>query len=211
MAPSAIDHLVITAPTLELGADFVGRILGVPLQPGGAHPRMGTHNRLLRLGPATYLEVIAADPTAPAPGRPRWFGLDRLASDAEPRLATWVVRTADIEAVRAGVPEPLGPAEAMTRGALSWRLTVPPDGAMPLDGLVPALIQWDSPDHPAGALPDRGCALERLEARHPDPDRLRAALAAMGLGSGIQVSSGPVPALVAHIRTPAGACRIGPA
>nr|WP_242487959.1 VOC family protein [Pseudomonas sp. TH31] len=25
---------------------------------------MGTHNRLLRLGPETYLEVIAIDPTA---------------------------------------------------------------------------------------------------------------------------------------------------
>jgi hypothetical protein len=26
-----------------------------------------------------YLEIIATDPEAPAPGRPRWFGLDQPA------------------------------------------------------------------------------------------------------------------------------------
>ena len=211
MVPCAIDHLVITAPTLDLGAEFVTGVLGVPLQPGGEHPRMGTHNRLLRLGASVYLEVIAVDPGAARPGRPRWFGLDGLAADAAPRLATWVARTADLEAARAGVPEPPGAIEAMTRGALRWRLTIPPDGAMPLDGLAPALIQWESPVHPAQGLPDRGCVLERLEARHPDPGRLRAALAALGLGDQVRVSAGPAPALVAHIRTPGGLRRLGPA
>ena len=60
-----IDHLTITAPSLERGAAFVAEALGVALQPGGEHPRMGTHNQLLRLGDDCYLEVIAANPVAP--------------------------------------------------------------------------------------------------------------------------------------------------
>ena len=42
MVPNAIDHLVITAPTLELGTDYVTGLHGVPLEPGGQHLRMGT-------------------------------------------------------------------------------------------------------------------------------------------------------------------------
>lgn len=49
---------------------------------------MGTHNLMLRLGDSSYLEIIAINPAAPAPGRPRWFALDRLAGDGSPRLAT---------------------------------------------------------------------------------------------------------------------------
>jgi catechol 2,3-dioxygenase-like lactoylglutathione lyase family enzyme len=64
---STLDHLAIVAPDLDSGCAFVSRVLGVDLQPGGAHPRMGTHNRLLRLGPDTYLEVIAIDPSAQRP------------------------------------------------------------------------------------------------------------------------------------------------
>ena len=42
-----LDHLAITAPTLEIGVRWVEERLGVRLSPGGAHPMMGTHNRLL--------------------------------------------------------------------------------------------------------------------------------------------------------------------
>ena len=32
---------------------------------------MGTHNLLMRIGDQVYLELIAIDPEAPTPGRPR--------------------------------------------------------------------------------------------------------------------------------------------
>ncbi|MCD0504910.1 VOC family protein, partial [Bordetella petrii] len=54
-----LDHIAVAAPDLASGADWVERALGVRPQRGGAHPRMGTHNLLLRLGPDVYLEVIA--------------------------------------------------------------------------------------------------------------------------------------------------------
>jgi hypothetical protein len=85
-----LDHLTITSPSLQAGDDWVFDRLGVLSQAGGAHPRMGTHNLLLRLGEAMFLEVIAIDPAAQKPTRARWFELDRLPIDATPRLACWV-------------------------------------------------------------------------------------------------------------------------
>ena len=43
---------------------------------------MGTHNALIKLGPALYLEIIAIDPDGTAPPRPRWFELDTPAMQA---------------------------------------------------------------------------------------------------------------------------------
>jgi len=69
------DHLAVSALTLDEGVAHVESALGVALQGGGQHVKMGTHNRLLALGDL-YLEVIAPDPGLPRPDRPRWFDLD---------------------------------------------------------------------------------------------------------------------------------------
>ena len=53
-----LDHIVIAAATLDEGTQFTEDLLGVLLASGGQHHFMGTHNRLLSLGPKTYLEVI---------------------------------------------------------------------------------------------------------------------------------------------------------
>ena len=137
--------------------------LGVAMWPGGEHPAMGTHNRLLRLGENTYLEVIAVNPAAGKPQRPRWFGLDRLMPDSPPRLAAWVARTADIESTFSASVEPLGTLLPMRRGDLAWRISVPNDGDVIFGGIVPMLIEWQTRTHPASRLPDSGCDLEALE------------------------------------------------
>ena len=64
-----LDHLVVTAPNLKSGVQWVRDTLGATPELGGKHPRMGTHNCLLQLGEQTYLEVISPDPNAPDPGR----------------------------------------------------------------------------------------------------------------------------------------------
>lgn len=201
---SLIDHLVVTAPDLDTGAAWVKSHLGVEPVPGGEHAAMGTHNRLLKLGPASYLEVIAVNPAAPAPARPRWFALDEREPGEPPRLATWVVRTTDIEAAQAASPVVSGYVTPMSRGDLNWRITIPRNGAMPLQGVAPTLIQWQD-RHPAAALPESGCVLVRLEAFHPRAEKVQAMLAAIGFHGEFSVSplpAGESPRLVAHIRTP---------
>jgi hypothetical protein len=204
-----IDHLVVTAPTLEGGAEFVTQALGVAPGPGGQHPRMGTHNLLLKLGESTFLEVIATDPAAPPPGRPRWFALDDAASTTAPRLVGWVARTDDLRGCPADLLALLGPIETMTRGAREWLITIPADGALPLGGALPMLIEWQSPRTPAGAgLADAGCALAGLGLRHPQPERLAALLELAGLADRVTPGAG-APGVWADIVTPQGLRTLG--
>ena len=186
---SNIDHIVIAAPSLESGEAFVQQALGVALQAGGSHPRMGTHNLLLRLGDKTYLEVISPDPSAPSPDRPRWFGLDNLPAHGAPRLLTWVAWTSDIRAAAAAASEDLGPIEAMNRGAFRWQITIPGDGAPVLGGAVPALIQWETGGHPAAGLEDRGLSLESLTIFHSDPLRVTKLVESIGIEGPLAVSA----------------------
>jgi Glyoxalase-like domain len=202
-----IDHLAIVAPDLAVGARYVEEALGVAPQQGGAHPRMGTHNLLLRLGPTMYLEIIAIDPSAPAPGRARWFSLDTLAADATPRLATWAARTTDIVAAARACGPDVGPVEAMSRNALTWRITIPADGSMPHEGAAPTLIEWQTEVHPAAAMMDKGCTLAALEIFHPDPPSIRSWLGAIGFEGDVNIralADARAPYLVAHIDTPSG-------
>jgi len=201
---SSLDHLVITAPSLAAGVEHVRRALGIAPATGGEHPRMGTHNALLRLGGASYLEVIAANPAAPRPAHPRWFELDRVAPDGAPRLAAWVARSSDLRTIAVTSPIPLGTVEAATRGDLAWNITLPAGGALVEEGVVPMVIEWTGGSHPAGRLPDVGLSLEMLELAHPRPDAIESVLKWMGFEGPVNVQRGDVPSLRARVRTPGG-------
>ncbi|WP_050462398.1 VOC family protein [Herbaspirillum autotrophicum] len=201
------DHLVVTAFTLADGVAWVERTLGVSLQNGGEHVRMGTHNALLRLGPDFYLEVIAVNPAAPKPDRPRWFGMDALHAGSPPRLAGWVVRTNNIAAAVAASPVDVGPVESMSRGTLNWLITIPADGRFPLDGVMPTLIEWHTPSHPAANLQESACTLHRLQGFHAQAVDIMRSLALIGLQDDILISApaaGQAPYLRAEIHTPDG-------
>ena len=184
----ALDHLVVAARTLEEGAEWLEARLGVAPRPGGRHAMMGTHNLLLSLGPQAYLEIIAIDPHAPAPARPRWFSLDEPAVRARgakaPGLAHWVVRADDLDAVRSGLGERVGEILEMSRGDYRWRIGVPPDGSLPEAGAFPTLIQWQGESHPAMALPDERCRIEWMAVRSPRAGAIEADLAACGFTGG---------------------------
>ncbi|QET01008.1 MULTISPECIES: VOC family protein [Cupriavidus] len=220
----ALDHLVIAAPDLDTGADYVAAALGVAPAGGGAHARMGTHNRVLGMYGGVYLEVIAIDPAATgqhAPERPRWFGLDgelvqqRLRDG--PFLLHWaarVERPADLSRWQAQYPDRIAPAIPMSRGHLHWRLTVPDDGSLPAwrgeaasagEGVFPTLIQWDVADYPGRSLPRQDLALRRLHGSHPHAELLRQGLAWIGADHLIAIEqTDGVPLLRAEIETPNG-------
>jgi hypothetical protein len=178
------DHLVVAAATLEAGADYIEGKLGIRVPEGGRHPLMGTHNRLMQLGGGAFLEIIAIDPEAPAPDRPRWFSLDDPATQeriaARPALATWVVRTRNIHETLAPCPIDAGPVETGRRGDMTWKITIREDGSMPAGGLFPTLIEWPDGAGPASRMSDLGCRLEALHIAHEEPQRLSAALRAIG-------------------------------
>lgn len=201
MSVLRLDHLAVCCSDLAEGAAWAEAALGVALAPGGQHAAMGTHNRLLSLGPGEYLEVIAINPAAPAPGRPRWFDLDRFAGP--PRLANWVAATDDLDATLALAPQGLGRPMDLARGDLRWRMAVPDDGVLPFDGGFPALIQWQGQGHPAPRLPDHGIRLVTLDISHPQATALEAVLGALLDDPRLHLRQGPA-AMHASFCTPNG-------
>jgi hypothetical protein len=195
-----LDHIAVSAETVEAAAAAVEAALGVALQPGGRHDRFGTHNRLLGLADGLYLEAIAVDPEAPEPDRPRWFGLDRFSGP--PRLSNWICRTRDLDGVLAALPG-AGQAVALKRGDLAWSMAVPAAGGLPFDNLHPAVIRWECDIHPSAILKDAGCALRRLVVVHPEAGALRDLLAPVLRDARVCFEPGD-PALLAEIATPHG-------
>ena len=172
-----LDHIVVAATTLVEGQHHIEAALGVTLQRGGQHEFMGTHNMLLKLGDACYLEVIAIDPSLKAPSRPRWFALDdprtRVQLQSGPKLIHWVIRTADIAAAATSLGALCGPIVAANRGDLHWQITIPEDGSMPMSGACPTLIQWSEGPHVATRMQDQSCRLHHLEICHPQATDLQ--------------------------------------
>jgi hypothetical protein len=175
------DHLVLACRDLDSGSRWLAQRLGVEPVAGGRHAFMGTHNRLLQVSSPTharcYLELIAVDPDAPAPARPRWFGLDDPALQARladaPELVAWVGRSPQIDMHRWGlitVGLQAGTTVTTERAVpgsikpLRWQIVLREDGATLLGGALPVLIQWMS-GHPCERLPDSPVQLRRLAVR----------------------------------------------
>ncbi len=208
---TAFDHLVLGTADLARGRLWLEKMLGVKMSERGVHARMGTHNHLLSLGPSAYLELIAVDPEGSEPFMPRWFGLDtadtRERIALRPRVIGWVARTDAIDALSGQTGGLLGSVQNMERGDFRWRITIPQDGYPLEGGLVPSLIQWDTPVHPCERLPDQQCRLEWMEAAHPNPAKVQYLLGEIGMEKSLTLTPSPPYSgmtLCAYIRTPAG-------
>ncbi|MBN9409967.1 MAG: VOC family protein [Burkholderiales bacterium] len=206
-----LDHVTMGTSSLEAGAAWVQRELGVDMPPGGKHPDMSTHNRVLNVGGEHFLELIAIDPDAPPVPHRRWFALDEADVQARiaerPRGLGWVVRVPDIAAIQARSPVDLGRITDMSRGGRTWRLTVREDGRMPFDGLVPAFIEWSPGPHPSQNMKFLGPELVAVDLRHPDADDLRKTLALLGVDSLARVIQADAPALCLTFKLPDGSLR----
>lgn len=215
MNRSEFDHLVIACKTLDDGAAWVEQQLGVRPSNGGKHVAMGTHNALLKLGPRAFLEVIAIDPAAEPPQRPRWFSLDEPEMQAQlatgPRLITWVVRSQSLATACARVPD-LGEIMPMSRGEFRWSIAVPETGSLAWGGILPTAIQWAAGEdgvvhHPGDVLEDSGCEWVRLELSHPaavlGTSGIMGMFRELKIFGPVNLAPGPK-RLAATIRTPGG-------
>ena len=195
-----LDHLAVAGADLAAAQAHVETALGVPMQAGGEHDVFHTHNALLGLQDALYLEAIAANPGAPAPTRPRWFDLDRF--EGGPRLTNWICRTDDLDAAVARFEE-AGMPVSLRRGDLRWRMAVPASGILPFDNLFPALIQWEGEETPPSRLQQSAVRLTRLTIQHPWIEALKSMLAPVLADDRLQFEAGPA-GLSASFETPDG-------
>jgi hypothetical protein len=208
------------AASLAEGVAWCEATLGVTPGPGGEHPLMGTHNRLLRIAtpdfPNAYLEIIAINPVANndqrTPGK-CWFDMENPVLAAQvardgPQLIHWVARVPDVRAAVASLAEQgihrgevIQASRATPSGLLQWQITVRSDGQRLMDGCLPTLIQWGD-THPAASMPESGVTLQSLDLRHPDATALRAACDRLGLA---QPTVTPGPARLSfRLQTPKG-------
>ena len=222
--PAQIDHLVIAAASLAQGVQWCEDTLGISPGPGGEHPLMGTHNRLITLAspefPTAYLEIIAIHSGA-LYGRSnwagRWFDLDnadlQLALRQNgPQLIHFVASTAQASAGALALAQlgldrgPLLEASRMTpHGLLEWKITVRDDGQRLLNGTLPTLIEWGAV-HPAHNMAASGVSLQALTVCHPQAELLRAAYQAIDL-HGVGITQGASD-LVATLHTPKGTVQL---
>lgn len=220
-----LDHLVVAAASLAEGVAWCEATLGVTPGPGGEHPLMGTHNRLLSIAspafPQAYLEIIAIQPGAtPAlpTGDQRWFDLDfeplqhHMATHG-PTLVHWVARVPDAQAAAQSLRAHgldvgrVAPASRATpQGLLQWHITLRADGHRLLGGCVPTLIQW-GPTHPTGAMAASGVSLQAWSLAHPQPHAVAQALHTLG-GPTPPVHPGTAPTFTATLACPKGLVRL---
>lgn len=211
MIDSKLDHIIVGAASLDEGTAYVKSILGVEVPDGGEHLMMGTHNKVMTLGNGVYLEIIAIDPKMLGPTHPRWFGLDDPAVAASlkngPRLLTWAINTADIEALCSHSEITVGAVREASRDDLRWKVALTDDGRLSAAGFFPLCIQWLVNFHPSERMQDLECRLESINVYHPYPEWLRSVLDSIGsaqLVNILPVDINEMPRIDANISTPSG-------
>ena len=120
---------------------------------------------------------------------------------------TWVWRVADLTAAKALADRRnagLGEIQSGSRRTpdgreVRWELTSP--YSLPMNGVVPFLINWGETTHPSLVVPEAG-RLTALTLRHPEPDRVRRLLE--GLRIAVEVQAGEVAEVEAAIETSGG-------
>jgi Glyoxalase-like domain len=199
---SGVDHVILGVNDLQRGIEELERLTGVRAVYGGAHPGRGTHNALISLGGAQYLEILAPNPEDA--GSTPWIGqLETLASLTP---VGWAARSHDLAALQQSLKS-----EGIETGEIRPGARNRPDGTRlawkTLDltapsPLLPFFIEWD----PAGAHPSatspQGCRLTGFVLHDPAPEPLRKPLQAAGLG--VEVRQAEKPGLWISMACPKG-------
>jgi hypothetical protein len=204
-----LDHLTVIAPTLAEGVAHVRACLDLDVPFGQRHAYMGTHNHLLQLGGASYLEIVALDPQGDAPPRRRWFGLDdqrqvRADWDAGRRLRAWVARTDAIDSVIAGREHVFGRIVALPWAEPSFDFAIPDDGSLPLDGAAPSLIDRRGKPRAMATMADLGARLRSFSLEHPDAAAIAELYRELDIDDPPTIARGRELRYRAQIETPAG-------
>ena len=174
---SRIDHIVIGAADLILGTNIIETKLSTKFSPGGEHQIMGTHNNLLKLQSDIYLEVIANNPNADKPSRQRWFSLDESNIKDKiknyPRALCWILEVDEIENTVKKCGYNPGEILQLSREELTWKVTIPSDGKLLENGVLPFLIEWPSDQHPSKKLTNSKVSINKLSLFHPEPYKIK--------------------------------------
>ena len=205
---SAVDHLLIGAPTLEDGIAWLEERTGLRAAKGGAHLGLGTWNALASLGPAQYVEIIAPDPGQPGV---ETFYVPGLRSFKEPRIATWAARTDELlSRFTKALPDafvcepPRQGSRIRPDGArLAWSLAFPRHAARGnFNGALPFFIEWEAGSPHPGLSAPSGLRLLLMKIAHPSHEELNDALRSLEIEGAVREDT--TPAIQVELDTPKG-------
>ncbi len=201
--PPKLDHIVWLARDLDAACGEFQDKTGVAPMYGGRHAS-GTHNALVALDTACYLEIAAPQPGVTS-GHP-W--VEAALKRPEPHLYAYCMRPeTTLEALasraRAASIPVLGPhpgSRTMPDGReIHWRLLIPMVAGSA--GTVPFFIDWTDSRHPALDAP-KGVSLAGFSVSHPEGSRIEPLLAVVAPGVRFETTTGP--SLVAKLKSPGG-------
>lgn len=204
-----IDHFMIAANDLDRLSDYFSAATGIDPAPGGSHPDLGTHNRLIATTSQIYLELIAPNPALDSSSDLR-EGISKIDTSTLHRI---IVREslerfpAIVEAYRhAGVEATVRPLsrKAASGEVLRWHLLMPADGNA-YGAFAPLFIDWGEATHPSSSLPAAPCTVVSCRASHPRPESVRALWKEIRFD--LPVEEGPESRIEVLLDTPKGAVR----
>lgn len=152
--PENLDHILLGCSDLDKGIAYAEKLSGYRAAFGGSHPGRGTRNALLKLGPHTYLEIIAPDRQQKA-----LVGHADIVSLTEPLLVGYAIRRSNLEAYAESLRKkgvacvgPTAGSRARPDGQLlRWQTLSYQDDH---HGLLPFFIDWDpASPHPSSDAP----------------------------------------------------------
>lgn len=165
-----LDHIVIPAPSLAEGIEYVYDILGI--EPGNEnfHFDMATSNRRIKLGADVYLEVVAVNEGLGSPAFPRWFYLSNIDLVREfwrkgQHVLCWVARTQHLDVLTRRYRHIFGEKTFIDN---SFHFALPPGSLPPWGGGLPYIIESEDVGTTADTLQDDGFELVDFKIMHPD-------------------------------------------
>ncbi len=162
-----IDHLVIACADPDQAANELESALGLTATGGGRHAGLGTFNRIAWLADGSYLELIGVDDREAAQRTPVGTATVAALDVQGGGLATWALRSDEIELTVGGLPEgAFGPVTHGSRArpdgeVVEWWAAFPPAPLGP--NAVPFLIQHAY----VGAEWSHAALVERASFQHP--------------------------------------------
>ena len=202
-----IDHIVIGTNNLISGTKILETKLSTKFSPSGEHQIMGTHNKLLKLQSDIYLEVIANNPNVKDLSRPRWFSLDEERTKEKiklyPRALCWVLKVDNIENTVKKCGYNPGEILQVSRGELTWKITVPSNGRLADNGVLPVLIEWQNDQHPSKKIINSNVSINMLSLFHPEPNKIKEIISNLIESDFIHILKG-VPRIEFTLNTPNG-------
>jgi len=172
-----IDHIVIGAENLISGTKYIEKKLDTKLFQGGEHKFMATHNKLLKLQKEIYLEVISSNPNVSAPSHPRWFSLDKLKTKKQlkksPKSLCWILAVDNIKEAVENCGYYPGKIFQLSRDKLKWKVTLPNNGELIENGVLPFLIEWPKNIHPSNNLNKSNIVLNKISLFHPEIKKIK--------------------------------------